>query len=71
MSNVEDYKFTSDAALFLTFIKSCILLTLLNSVIHSIFNLLTSELYGKNCENLKTCQKTVWNTFSMSNKIGQ
>jgi len=38
----QEYKFTSDVALFLTFIKSCIILTLLNSIVHSIFNLVTS-----------------------------
>jgi hypothetical protein len=57
--------------MFLTFIKSCIILALLNSIVHSILNVVTSHVWGKNCESQTNCQKALWNTFSIANKYGQ
>jgi hypothetical protein len=64
-----NYKLRSDVAMYLNFIKTLVYYLLFHMLIHSIFSLYTSHFVGGYCEDTQHCHQTVWNTFSMSNKI--
>ena len=55
-------------ALFFTFIKGLILFIILHTLIHSVFNVVSSDIAGTYCSKVKVCQDHIWTKTAMSNK---